>query len=724
MKPVKYTVIVVLAAAFLQTAASAAEQEDKSAQARDLLARMKAGEMAVWDASAALERLGPEVAPLVEEEVDNLKPEHRVGVARALCKIGSVFKGVKTLAEIISADPNSPLALDAAELLGKYGRSQAEGDLVRLLEHADDPRLKIALARSLWSAATTEETWEKASTTLHEVFNDATGELRKECALALAEINEFSDEVVAILEDLQAEPGHRGGQAQALLDLRKLREMNRHSLRIDNTFKDTILREIAMRLRTFHVEEPKSFEELRDAAAKGMAASLDPFTTYYDAEEYKEFRENMSGQYAGIGAKVGFLGDVEDPEARIFCVIRPIYSGPAYRAGGPTKNGQAPDGLRSYDQIVKINGEPTRGKELKELVETLKGPPGTTVRVTIRRRSLEGEKEYVITREKIKLKSVFYRMLPGRLGYVKLLHFGNEVVNEFRAALNDLEDQGMQALIIDLRNNPGGLLSAAVDIADMFLKDDKLIVRSVGRDPRIVPEERHVTSDPATHPDYPLVVLVNGNSASASEIVAGALQDYHRAVLVGERTYGKGSVQRLMELESDGRQSALKVTIAKYYLPSGRSIQRTHTHRGGVKPDIEVEQEARLDSRDTGKFEEIRSAGSFDDYTDKYLPTHRKLLEELADYDAEDTSRYPGFDEWYENLTVPISKDAARMLLRAWIRIKLGDERGAEYFVDLQDDDQLSRAIVEAMIKLGRKQELEQIERYKGFLKKFKLEDQ
>jgi len=720
MKPARSIVVLIFTCLLLnaaQTAAGQAVEEDKTAEAMKLLAGMKAGELPVWDASVALERLGPEVAPMVEEQVGTLKPEYRIGAARALCRIGSVFKGVKALSAIISDDPNSRLALDAAELLGKYGRSQAEGDLVRLLDQVGEPSLRIALARSLWSAATTEQTWEKASTTLHALFKESTGELHKECALALAEINEFSDAVVEILENLQAEPGHRGGQAQALLDLRKLREMNRHSLRIDNTFKDTILREIAMRLRTFHVEESQSFEQLRDAAARGMAGSLDPFTNYYDNEEYKEFRQNMSGQYAGIGAKVGFLGDIDDPDARVFSVIRPIYSGPAYRAEGP-----GGDGLRSYDEIVKINGEPTRGKELKDLVETLKGPPGTTVRVTIRRRSIEGEKEFEITRENISLNSAFHSMLPGKIGYVRLLHFGNDAVKEFRDAITDLEDDGMQALIIDLRGNPGGLLSAAVDIADMFLKDNKLIVRSVGRDERIVPEERHLTSDPATHPDYPLVVLVNGSSASASEIVAGALQDYNRAVLVGERTYGKGSVQRLMELESDGRQSALKVTIAKYYLPSGRSIQRTHTDRGGVKPDIEIEQEARLDSRDTGKFEEIRQAGSFDDYTEKYLPTHRELLAELAEYDGTDTMRYPGFDEWYDNLTVPISKEAARLLLRAWIRIKLGDERGQEYFLDLQDDDQLDRSIVEAMIKLGRRDDLKNIEHYKGLLKRFKLE--
>jgi len=702
-------------AAFLITVYAAcfvcAGEQSKSDEARKLLAQMKSSRIGAWDASVALEKLGPEVAVIVEEQLDSLSPKYRVAAGRALCKIGSVYRGVKALSRIVESQPDTPLARDAAELLGEYGRGQAEPDLVRLLDKAEAASVKIALARSLWSAATTQEAWQKANMTLREVFKTSEGEPRKECALALAEINDFSDDVLAALEVLRVEPGHRGGQARALLGLKKLREMNRAAPRPGRTFADPVLKEISTLLRTFHVEDPKPFEGLRDAAAKGMAAALDPFTNYYDAEEYKEFRENMSGEYAGIGAKVGFLGDPDDPKERIFSAIRPIYSGPAYRAG-----------LRSYDAIVEINGEPTQEKELKELVEKLKGPPGTEVTVTIRRHSLPKDKEITIKREMIQLDSVYHRMLPGSLGYIKLLHFGNDSVKEFEKAMNELEAEGMDALMIDLRNNPGGLLAAAVSISDMFLKNDKLIVRSVGRDARIVPEHNHLTTDPATHPDHPLVVLVNGKSASASEIVAGALQDYKRAVLVGERTYGKGSVQRLMELGSDGGQSALKITIAKYYLPSGRSIQRTHTERGGVKPDIEVEPESRLDSRDSGKFEEIRRAGSFDAYTEEYFAKDLPLLEQLAEFDGEEYGLYPGFDEWYENLSVPISKKAARILLRAWIRIKLGDRHGGEYFVDFQADDQLARAVAEAAVTLGKEKEFETIDRYKGLLKKFKLE--
>jgi len=697
-----------IAAALLAGVAHAADKT-KADEAAVILMRLKNHELGPWEASIQLEKLGPDAAPAIEEKINALPSEQRIPAARALCGMGSLPLGVKTLVGIITEAPASKAALDAASLLGKWGRGQAEGDLMSLLDKMADVPLRIALAKSLHAAARSEEAWQKANVTLLEIFKTARGEDRKECALALADTGDFGPGVVAVLEELQVEPSHRGGYAQALLDIRKLRETTSRHVRAGAKFNDPILNEVFMELQTHHVEEPKTFEELRDAAAKGMAGAFDPFTSYYDSNEYRQFQESMKSEYAGIGARVGFLGDASDPADRIFCVIRPIYSGPAYKAG-----------IRSYDIIVKVNGEPTAGKELDKLVESLKGAPDTEVEVTVKRCGDQAEKVFKIKREVIKMQSVHHKMLPGSIGYVRLTQFVSDSAEEFFTAITELEGKGMRALIFDLRNNPGGLLQAAVQVSDGFLKNDKLIVRSVGRDPRM--EERFMTHDPATHPDYPIVILVNGASASASEIVAGALQDHKRAVLVGERTYGKGSVQRLFDIKADGKKSAIKVTIAKYYLPSGRSIHRTRTDRGGVKPDIEVKQESRIDSRDSGRFEEIRRAGSFDAYTLKHLRPNLKLFEEIADFDCGNTERYPDFDAWYESLTVPISKESARIMLREWIKVKLGDELGVEAHVDTQDDDQLGRAVVECMIRLGEKNELEKVEQYKGMLRRFKLD--
>jgi len=710
----------IMAAVMVAVVAEAAERS-KADEAAVILARLKNHELGPWDATCQLEKLGPDAAAAIEEKVAALAPEEKIAAALALCRIGNLPLGVQMLVSVISVEPDSSAALEAAELLGKWGRGQAEGDLVKLLDTtrgdkskpegaAGNVKLRIALAKSLHMASVTEESWQKASLTLLEIFKTAGDEDRKECALALADVGEFGPEVEAMLEQLAVEPGHRGGQAQALLDLKKLRDTARH-VRAGAKFNDPILNEIFTCLRKEHVEEPKSFEDLRDAAAKGMASAYDPFTGYFDAKEYRQFRESITSEYAGIGARVGFIGDASDPADRVFCVIRPIFSGPAYKAG-----------MRSYDLILKVNGEPTAGKELEGLVDSLKGAPDTEVDVTIKRNGEEGERTLKIKREVIKMQSVYCKMLPGSIGYVRLTQFVSESVPEFFSALTELEGHGMRALVFDLRNNPGGLLQAAVEISDGFLKNDKLIVRAVGRDPQS--EERYMTKDPATHPDYPMVILVNGSSASASEIVAGAMQDYQRAVLIGERTYGKGSVQRFFDIKADGEQSALKVTIAKYYLPSGRSIHRTQTERGGVKPDIPVKQEARIDSRDSGHFEDIRRAGQFDAYTSKYLRDNMKLLEKLVEFDNGDSSLYPGFNQWYDSLTVPISKDGARVMLREWIKIKLGDELADEFAVDLQDDDQLARGVLECMLKLGKKDELQQIEQYKGLLKRFKLDKQ
>jgi len=218
-------------------------------------------------------------------------------------------------------------------------------------------------------------------------------------------------------------------------------------------------------------------------------------------------------------------------------------------------------------------------------------------------------------------------------------------------------------------------------------------VYSEGRNKEVAPRNEMRTTDPATRPDYPIMLLVNGNSASASEIVAGALQDHRRAVLIGERTFGKGSVQQIMPLEASGRRAVLKLTVAKYFLPSGRSIHRSGENRGGVVPDIEAPFEP---SWSNESFEKLRAAGDFHRYSFAQWPRNKDKLMELARFDAEDASLYPGFDEWYDGLRVKTDRDSARRLLRQWLRVLTADERGRDWAADLEEDNQLQRAVSEA----------------------------
>jgi len=304
-------------------------------------------------------------------------------------------------------------------------------------------------------------------------------------------------------------------------------------------------------------------QELIYGALRGMVYSLkDPNSSFLDPDAYQLLREDTQGKFGGLGIFIGMRDNV-------LTVISPIVGTPAWRAG-----------VKAGDKIIQINGESTEMMTIFDAVKRLRGPAGTDVTITVRR---EGEKEpisFTITREIIKVESVRNaRIIGDGIGYVWLQEFQEDTGRDLEQALDALEEQGMHALILDLRNNTGGLLDVAVEVADKFIGGGKLIVATYGRGGK--PITKRFAKSRTTHPDYPLVVLVNGLSASASEIVAGAIQDHKRGVIVGTKTYGKGSVQNIMPL-SDG--SGLRLTIAKYYTPSGRCIDKI-----GIEPDVVVD---------------------------------------------------------------------------------------------------------------------------------------
>ena len=293
-------------------------------------------------------------------------------------------------------------------------------------------------------------------------------------------------------------------------------------------------------------------------AIQGMLRTLDPHTSYLSPEYFREMQVETTGRFGGLGVEISIRDD-------ILTVVTPIEDTPAYKAG-----------VQAGDQIIFIEKEPTKDMPLQEVVKKLRGKPGTKVKITVRRK---GEKElipFTITRRIIRIKSVRSRMLPEEIAYIRVRSFQNETDEEVRDALSTLEDKGAKALVLDLRNNPGGLLSQAVSVSDIFLKAGSLIVYTKGR---MTDQEHRFTSTGKTPGGkIPMAVLVNAGSASASEIVAGALQDLGRAKLVGVKTFGKGSVQTVVPL-SDG--SGLRLTTALYFTPKGRRIQGE-----GIEPDI------------------------------------------------------------------------------------------------------------------------------------------
>lgn len=303
-------------------------------------------------------------------------------------------------------------------------------------------------------------------------------------------------------------------------------------------------------------------DKLIEGAIQGMVFSLqDPNSHYLPREVYQVIKEMETGEYGGIGVTVSMKDDK-------VVVVSPIEDTPGEKAG-----------IKPGDIIVRVNGESCQGKTLLEIVNEIKGPPGTKVNLTIEREGLEQPLELEIIREIVKTKMVKSQMLEGKIGYIRITNFGNKVGDKVEKALEGLEKEGMRGLILDLRNNPGGMVGEAVEVADKFLSRG-LITYTRGRTGR--ENFRYEARKEGTHPSYPLVVLINGGSASASEIVAGAFQYHRRAEIVGSKSYGKGSVQARFELRGG---SALNLTVARYYLPDGQSIEGK-----GIEPDIKVEE--------------------------------------------------------------------------------------------------------------------------------------
>ena len=323
-----------------------------------------------------------------------------------------------------------------------------------------------------------------------------------------------------------------------------------------------LLAEVLEHVRREYVERI-SDQELIEAAIRGMIADLDPHSAFLDPEQFDEIRISTTGEYSGVGIEVAL-------ENGVVKVVNPIEDTPAFRAG-----------VLAGDRILAVDDVPVDAENLNDTIDRMRGRVGTPVKISIARGPDPKPMEFTLARAAVQVHSVTQNLLEPGLGYVKISHFSETTTPDLERAIAKLKKTSggaLRGLVLDLRNNPGGVLEAAVDVSDVFL-DGGLIVTANGRAP-----DAQFSMDAQPGDDLngaPLIVLVNGGSASASEIVAGALQDHHRARLVGSQTYGKGSVQTVMAL-SDGH--AIKLTTSKYFTPSGASI-----HQRGIKPDVAVE---------------------------------------------------------------------------------------------------------------------------------------
>ena len=316
-----------------------------------------------------------------------------------------------------------------------------------------------------------------------------------------------------------------------------------------------VFQEVLFLIENYHIEDP-TMGKIMDGAIKGMVETLDPFSEYLSPEEYQEMQVEFEGHFGGIGIVI-------TPDLTI---VSPIKGTPGERAG-----------LKPGDQIIAINGEPSGEMTQKQAINIMRGEPGTSVVITIKRETEEKPFEVHIIRDQIEIPYVEWEMKNDRVGYIFIAQFVQNVGAKVEQALTELSADGAEGIILDLRNNPGGLLDEAISVASNFISKGMVVAvkQKSGKDSTY----NVLTSIKSTR--LPLVVLINQGSASASEIVAGAIQDYHRGKLIGMKTFGKGTVQSVIPL-SDG--SALRLTTAKYYTPSDRFI-----HEMGIEPDIEIE---------------------------------------------------------------------------------------------------------------------------------------
>jgi carboxyl-terminal processing protease len=359
-----------------------------------------------------------------------------------------------------------------------------------------------------------------------------------------------------------------------------------HASQKDDPYENyKLLADVLEKVRQEYVDGDKlTYQELIHGALKGMLNSLDPHSEFMDQTKFDELKKETEGEFGGVGIIVQMKESGADQTRgsalsrdKVLTVITPMEDSPGYRAG-----------ILPLDQILKIDGKTASHFDFDDAVKQLRGEPGTSVHLTVRRPSTGQIKEYDLERAIIKIDTVkdvndkeLFPLGPDDIGYVRLTQFGEKTSDDLDKALKKLSDQGMKALILDLRENPGGLLEQAGQVCEKFLPRGQLIVTTEGRGP--TPRSEYRANGHGKRIEMPMVVLVNGNSASASEIVAGCLQDEQsltHAIIVGEQTFGKGSVQSILPL-SDG--SALRLTTAKYYTPSHKVI-----HQHGITPDIVV----------------------------------------------------------------------------------------------------------------------------------------
>jgi C-terminal peptidase prc len=649
---------------------------------------------------------------------------------------------------IRSGDPE--LIAATAELIESSDLNLAQSEvrervakaLITVAQDGDHtPSLRVACATAAHGVGLGKQI-PKARRVLFDFLGSQDARLKAEGALALAHLGIVEDVpgVARELERLAALPGERGRLAEAYLKQVQIRRHKETELRrARNVASDLAaggavgsdlerLERLIQLVQDAHIDGADvTRSELIEAAADGMLRSMDRHSSYFSPEAFRKFELDLEAEYGGIGAYVGM-----DREDGLFTITRPIYSGPAYKAG-----------LYTDDKIVRIGDWPTVGEPVNDVIKRLKGKPGTSVELYIWRRGMDAglierpteDMAVVIERARITVPPVHAQMLPGGIGLVELTTFSRVASQELASAIETLEAQGMRGLILDLRGNTGGLLTEARNVGDLFLEKGVVVVRTKSRVSR--PRSFSTIRDAIIPKDMPMVTLINRFSASASEIVAGALQDHGRSTLIGQRSFGKGSVQNLLRLpgepddeyadengnhryddwetitkdhDGDGEfdhAPRIKLTIEQYLLPFGRSIHRKVDEQGnivspgGVEPDESVAP-MRREAWRLVEMRKLQDTRALRDWAREKFAHNQEAFSQLALCDMDDPAAYAGFEGLYESLDTILSQDDVRFLLRIEVRRLVQDAQGHAFPLgDFQEDSQLQAAVRSILADLG-----------------------
>ncbi|MDR2391383.1 MAG: S41 family peptidase [Planctomycetota bacterium] len=641
-----------------------------------------------WESGEILAKIGyssmPDILRLAGSPA--LPPGRRLAAAAALLRLGEQRAGV-TAAEEVAMDMAAPLPIriEAAQILGKWGGEYAAARLGVVLDLPEVPeRLRVEFAYNLWRLTSRPQAYEA----LEDVRrNGSTAVARAEATLALGRTDRFGkvkDELYA-LTDL---PGEIGERAESLILINS--QLDDEVKRDD--FSSRLLSEVVQKIRDFYAadeddrEQAKRLESksLGEAGAQALLYSLDQFNDYMNEEDFADFESQIRANYGGIGAWVGMR------DGR-FTVLTPMYDKPAYRAG-----------LRPMDVIDRIDDIDITSMRQNDIIKLLKGEPGTTAKLRVHRRSWKEPINVAVRREIIAIESVVSQILPGDIGYIKINSFNDG--DQYRRvkgtpalvkdALADFARRGVRGVVVDLSNNPGGVMVSGVDVAKLFIGDSKLIVSSRGKkSSRRVTEYKAGSRAPFWQ--GPVTVVVNSGTASAAEILAGAMRDHKRAPLVGRKTYGKGSVQSLIGVKTTRDRSRIKLTVAKYYLPNGDCI-----HGKGIEPDRKVP-ETELSATELEARWKIRDQHDvmfWLEENDRFL-RHEEEYRRLLAFDNLDPYAYPEFDSLLASLQAKypkekIDSDLGRKELRYGLAAYLRDFKGENAYVDLEENTYLQEAVV------------------------------